>query len=289
MKRSSNGAKLVPFLRKLQLLCEYCETNAKEVARWSADGTEFLVLDNDAFSGLLKQHFEGQPATFHRQLHFYAFAKVDALNGGGNGKNGTWSFRHPHFLRDEPSKIFQIKRYARASQRDDAITEDESKVDVLEHKVSVLQRLVDDLSRKLAQVQLELKSNTGQQQPTEEIRKSSRKRIHKEEDVNSLASLDFENLFEEDNEDMAMDVFLNDDEKEQMMVSDVLEDVKSHFEEPTEVPPAVASPTSDEEAVKFLTSMLSNPFVQKVLKVQKEAGVMNAEIVSANAPRPIVC
>jgi len=144
---------LVPFLRKVQQLCESAPAH---VARWSADGKQFDVLDPKAFDDLLKVHFEGAaPATFHRQLFFYGWVKLNHSNGGGDEKTkGTWSFRHPSFLRDEPSKIYEIKRYARASDREEQ--EDGSRVDVLERRVSALQSLVDDLSRKLAAVQLTL-------------------------------------------------------------------------------------------------------------------------------------
>jgi len=146
-------AKLVPFLRKVQQLCESAPYH---VARWSADGKQFDVLDPKGFDDLLKIHFEGAaPATFHRQLFFYGWVKLNHSNGGGDEKTkGTWSFRHPLFLRDEPSKIYEIKRYARASDREEG--EDSSRVDILERRVNALQSLVDDLSRKLAAVQLTL-------------------------------------------------------------------------------------------------------------------------------------
>jgi hypothetical protein len=147
------AAKLVPFLRKVQVLCE---TAPSHIARWSADGKQFDVLDPKGFDELLKVHFEGaSPATFHRQLFFYGWVKLNHTNGGGDEKTkGTWSFRHPCFLRDEPSRIYEIRRYARASDREEQ--EDGSRVDILERRVSALQSLVDDLSRKLAAVQLTL-------------------------------------------------------------------------------------------------------------------------------------
>lgn len=147
------AAKLVPFLRKVQQLCESAPPH---IARWSADGKQFDVLDPKGFDELLKIHFEGAaPATFHRQLFFYGWVKLNHANGGGDEKTkGTWSFRHPQFLRDEPHKIYEIKRYARAADREEL--EDASRVDILERRVSALQSLVDDLSRKLAAVQLTL-------------------------------------------------------------------------------------------------------------------------------------
>lgn len=152
-KTIQNRSRLVPFLRKLQLLCENAPA---EVARWSADGKQFDVLDPKGFEELLKVYFEGAaPATFHRQLFFYGWVKLNPSNGGGDEKTkGTFSFRHPCFLRDEPSKIYEIKRYARASEREEE--EDGSRVDVLERRVSALQNVVDDLSRKLAAVQVSL-------------------------------------------------------------------------------------------------------------------------------------
>lgn len=184
-------AKLVPFLRKLQQLCESAPTH---VARWSADGKQFDVLDPKGFDDLLKVHFEGaSPATFHRQLFFYGWVKLNHTNGGGDEKTkGTWSFRHPCFLRDEPHKIYEIKRYARASDREE---EDGSRVDVLERRVSALQSLVDDLSRKLAAVQLTLDKAplpVGSTSPVHDIKVAGRKRVKdddEEEDIDLLEDL----------------------------------------------------------------------------------------------------
>jgi len=195
------AAKLVPFLRKVQTLCETAPLN---IARWSADGKQFDVLDPKGFDELLKVHFEGAaPATFHRQLFFYGWVKLNHSNGGGDEKTkGTWSFRHPSFLRDEPSKIYEIKRFARASDRDEQ--EDGSRVDILERRVSALQSLVDDLSRKLAAVQLTLDRQplpvTAEGYPV--VEKPGRKRMKDideelfDEDLR-LSEDDILNLFDE--------------------------------------------------------------------------------------------
>jgi hypothetical protein len=190
-------AKLVPFLRKVQQLCESAPSH---IARWSADGKQFDVLDAKGFDDLLKVHFEGAaPATFHRQLFFYGWVKLNHSNGGGDEKTkGTWSFRHPCFLRDEPSKIYEIKRYARASDREEQ--EDGTRVDILERRVSALQSLVDDLSRKLAAVQLTLDRTplaVAPAAPKAVADKSGRKRVKDEQVEDELFDEEFR-LSEED-------------------------------------------------------------------------------------------
>jgi len=272
-------AKLVPFLRKVQLLCENAPPH---VARWSADGKQFDVFDPKEFDELLKIHFEGaSPATFHRQLFFYGWVKLNHTNGGGDEKTkGTWSFRHPCFLRDEPSKIYEIKRYARASDREE---EEGSRVDVLERRVSALQSLVDDLSRKLAAVQLTL-DRTPLAIPAR-TEKPARKRV-KDDDLEDfiregdrLSEDDLMHLF--DNDLMLIEEEMEKEDDTQMhqnavpVVAPVSPMVKPSLNAETEFAPAptIKRKISKEEeekqaqqqAQEFLSSIMSTPQFQAAI------------------------
>jgi len=270
-------AKLVPFLRKVQLLCE---TAPPHIARWSADGKQFDVLDPKGFDELLKVHFEGAaPATFHRQLFFYGWVKLNHSNGGGDERTkGTWSFRHPCFLRDEPSKIYEIKRYARASDREEQ--EDGSRVDILERRVSALQSLVDDLSRKLAAVQLCLEKAplaAVPEQPKQQLplEKPGRKRVKDSDDE----------LFADDlrlTEDELMTLF----EEPELAPSPLFME-----EEPSEVVPRPSVEVSsaqqasapslatleEQKAHTFLTSLMSTP--------QFHAAITASKTLKESAPK----
>jgi hypothetical protein len=251
------AAKLVPFLRKVQILCE---TAPAEIARWSADGKQFDVLDPKGFDDLLKVHFEGAaPATFHRQLFFYGWVKLNHSNGGGDERTkGTWSFRHPSFLRDEPSRIYEIKRYARASDREEQ--EDGSRVDILERRVSALQSLVDDLSRKLAAVQMTL-----EKAPTPnvvEVVKPGRKRVKDQE----LVPIDEDDFVMEDlrlSEDDIMNLF---DHQEPLLSAD---EPMGQAPKPTATAPVVRTTqqqqTSKQQAQNFLSAVMSTPQFHKAI------------------------
>jgi hypothetical protein len=267
------AAKLVPFLRKVQILCE---TAPSEIARWSADGKQFDVLDPKGFDDLLKVHFEGAaPATFHRQLFFYGWVKLNHSNGGGDERTkGTWSFRHPSFLRDEPSRIYEIKRYARASDREEQ--EDGSRVDILERRVSALQSLVDDLSRKLAAVQLTLdRAPLPVVAGAAAVEKPGRKRV-KDEDVNMdedfmmmndelrLSEDDIMNLFEGE-------PFLAEEEAPPTSIAVV---TTAPPTVPAMVKPKIVAPppqqlaqsaTTKQQAHNFLSAVMSTPQFQKAI------------------------
>jgi len=273
-------AKLVPFLRKVQQLCESAPPH---IARWSADGKQFDVLDPKGFDDLLKVHFEGAaPATFHRQLFFYGWVKLNHSNGGGDEKTkGTWSFRHPLFLRDEPSKIYEIKRYARASDREEG--EDASRVDILERRVNALQSLVDDLSRKLAAVQLTLDRTPLAVEHPVRTEYAGRKRVKDVEEE------DYEFLNESRlSEDEIMQLFDNDDflmmAEEEAHTKQAISEKQSSFSpaspslqpsqssEVEHAPNPIKRKLSKEEeaqqaqqAQEFLSSLMSTPQFQAAI------------------------
>jgi hypothetical protein len=267
----SKAAKLVPFLRKVQILCE---TAPSEIARWSADGKQFDVLDPKGFDDLLKIHFEGAaPATFHRQLFFYGWVKLNHSNGGGDERTkGTWSFRHPSFLRDEPSRIYEIKRYARASDREEQ--EDGSRVDILERRVSALQSLVDDLSRKLAAVQLTLDRAPLPVTTTASasvVQKPGRKRV-KDAEVSvdedflmmdeelRLSEDDIMNLFESE-------PFLAEEEAPATAMADPVTPPApvTTVTKPKIMAPSPQQATTKQQAHNFLSAVMSTPQFHKAI------------------------
>jgi len=269
------AAKLVPFLRKVQILCETAPPNT---ARWSADGKQFDVLDPKGFDELLKVHFEGAaPATFHRQLFFYGWVKLNHSNGGGDERTkGTWSFRHPSFLRDEPSKIYEIKRFARASDREEQ--EDGSRVDILERRVSALQSLVDDLSRKLAAVQMTLNRTPLPVIETAHplVEKPGRKRMKDidEDFLNDdlrLSEDDILNLFDESS--FAKDPFTDAEDlyeptqHEQSQVSALSQVEQSYPSQPVKSNNVHKSKQDHQaqQAQEFLSSLMSTPQFHAVI------------------------
>lgn len=217
------AAKLVPFLKKLQNLSKQCPY---EIAHWSCDGKQFdILLPLDFSAEVLKEHFpNSNTKTFFRQLFYYGFTQLNIMNGGGDERTkGTFSIRHPSFLRDSPSRIFEIKRCAKAGS---ASVKDENgeggednRVDLLEQKLCALQSIVDDLSRKLAVLQVgsmqppayafapytsPAPSPAAASQMVVSDKKHSRKRLHHQDDDDD----------EEEEEDDVEDVE-DDDEEEQ--------------------------------------------------------------------------
>lgn len=137
---------LAPFLTKLRNLVDTVPANA---ASWSRDGNSFIIHNSDQFEKNLSKHFKGTLATFTRQLHFYAFSKVQ--------KNGhEWSFHHEKFRRDYPQLIYEIKRKTRTDNGDGVASQLEVKV--LRDQVSLLQDRLVNMSKQFEHVQQELTS-----------------------------------------------------------------------------------------------------------------------------------
>lgn len=138
-----------PFLSKLRRLVDDCPAT---VGSWAADGARFDVHDPEAFAALVCGVFAPSHAeeskgrktamkTFSRQLQFYAFKKSnqrrrrdgdvddvdeeddvlgdDEATSNAGTERASWSFWHPHFLRDDPGGIARIRRFSRVAQRDE--------------------------------------------------------------------------------------------------------------------------------------------------------------------------
>ena len=162
---SSDKTTLAPFLAKLRHLVTTCPA---EVGRWSDDGTRFEVLRAHEFGDLVCDEFakgardkqRTAMKTFVRQLQFYAFRKSSSSAGPGQG---PWVFWHPNFVRDDLARQLLVKRYPRASLRDEQeqVSEPETMpepdpdviIDDLRRKVASLELTVKELKDKLAQAE----------------------------------------------------------------------------------------------------------------------------------------
>ncbi|KAK4184458.1 transcription factor prr1 [Podospora australis] len=107
------------FVRKLYKMLE--DPSYNSVVRWSADGTSFVVLENEKFTKtILPKHFKHSNfASFVRQLNKYDFHKVRHNEENGEAPYGrdTWEFRHPRFRADRRDDLDNIRRKAPAPRK----------------------------------------------------------------------------------------------------------------------------------------------------------------------------
>ena len=98
------AALIAPFVQKAYQLASDAEFIA--VASWNDEGTHLVVWDAHEFERtVLPKHFKHNNfSSFVRQLNTYGFHKVS--NSTTNGQE----FFHPHFLRDVPGELANIKR-----------------------------------------------------------------------------------------------------------------------------------------------------------------------------------
>ncbi|KAH9256430.1 hypothetical protein BASA81_005344 [Batrachochytrium salamandrivorans] len=133
------------------------QTTALDVARWSPDGMQFDVINPARFDRVLMEHFpNAHPKTFFRQLSHYKIVKLNLLNGGGEENvPGSFSLRHPLFVRGQPEKMFQIKCQHRKRYKQDGEdgVEEEKTVRVEQYlAVCELEHQVLDFHRRVLQV-----------------------------------------------------------------------------------------------------------------------------------------
>jgi hypothetical protein len=95
------------FLDKTYQMVEAC---APEIASWSADGRNFTVIDPVKFANTYIPKFfkHSNFSSFVRQMNFYGFRKTKV--GEGDGRQSSWQFEHPKFLRGQRSLLSDIKR-----------------------------------------------------------------------------------------------------------------------------------------------------------------------------------
>jgi hypothetical protein len=113
-KRTKKAGRFLCALKRIS------EDTSPRIAHWSEDGTQFDVVDPQQFDDVLMGHFpNASPRTFFRQLSHYKICKLNVLNGGGDeGVAGSFSLRHPLFVKGHPERIVEIqcrnrKRYVK--------------------------------------------------------------------------------------------------------------------------------------------------------------------------------
>lgn len=148
--------KLVPFLKKMQTII--AKTPRAE-GEWSPNGLQYNVLNPDAFALAIQSHFKSSTKTFCRQLFYYGFSTIPARDGGGDGRTaGTYSIYHPLLQRDDPSKLFEIKRLHKSasdvpSSPSSPQPDDLDHVLVLQKTMGVFDDMLGELRRKVEAIQ----------------------------------------------------------------------------------------------------------------------------------------
>ncbi|XP_019376636.1 PREDICTED: heat shock factor protein 3-like isoform X2 [Gavialis gangeticus] len=133
MKEAAAAAAAVAgFLAKLWALVE--DSGSDDVIRWSQNGQNFCILDEQRFAKeLLPKYFKhNNLSSFIRQLNMYGFRKVIALENGMimAEKSSVIEFQHPYFKQGKAHLLENIKRKASSMRTEDlkVCTEDLHKV-----------------------------------------------------------------------------------------------------------------------------------------------------------------
>ena len=129
------------FLRKVFELLEYLATRNNDVGGWSADGTSFIVSNQELFAEqvipLFYKHNNIQ--SFVRQLNFYGFRKLKTTD------SRIWMFRHPQFQRSKPDQISEIKRSVHYAEPAQEITELKSQVVALSERLAIMEEKLEQI------------------------------------------------------------------------------------------------------------------------------------------------
>ncbi|KAJ1735403.1 hypothetical protein LPJ61_000567 [Coemansia biformis] len=116
---SSGGSKLGnTFVSKLHEMVN--DNQYQHLISWNFSGSSFIVCNIMEFSReLLPKHFKHNNfSSFVRQLNMYGFHKFNKSPRGHRtmAENQIWEFSHPHFIRDRPDLLEQIKRKTMESE-----------------------------------------------------------------------------------------------------------------------------------------------------------------------------
>eukprot|EP00611_Tribonema_gayanum_P025718 TRINITY_DN5941_c0_g1_i1.p1 TRINITY_DN5941_c0_g1~~TRINITY_DN5941_c0_g1_i1.p1 ORF type:complete len:495 (+),score=225.05 TRINITY_DN5941_c0_g1_i1:211-1695(+) len=133
-KESASRGDEPVFLRKTYDMINSCD---QTLAGWSAKGDTFVIKDPDRFAAEVIPTFfkHSKFSSFVRQLNFYGFRKVKALDGrdaGAAAAAGWWEFKHDLFTRATPHLIAEIKRATHY------VAPPEAEVDALRTEVTTL-------------------------------------------------------------------------------------------------------------------------------------------------------
>ncbi|KAG5175312.1 HSF-type DNA-binding-domain-containing protein, partial [Tribonema minus] len=131
-KESASRGDEPVFLRKTYDMINSCD---QTLAGWSAKGDTFVIKDPDRFAAEVIPTFfkHSKFSSFVRQLNFYGFRKVKALDGrDAAAAAGWWEFKHDLFTRATPHLIAEIKRATHY------VAPPEAEVDALRTEVTTL-------------------------------------------------------------------------------------------------------------------------------------------------------
>ena len=98
----NNGMRII-FPKKLHELLQ--QNIHPEIISWLPDGQSFKIHKQMEFETfILRTYFGGMKfRSFQRQLHLYAFTKLEK-------RVQLYEYKHIHFCRDDASKLSNIKR-----------------------------------------------------------------------------------------------------------------------------------------------------------------------------------
>ena len=99
----ATGSSRIIFPQKLHKLLQL--NNHPEIISWLPDGQSFKIHNKIVFEkNILSTYFGGmQFRSFQRQMHLYAFARLDT-------KIKYYAYKHENFTRDNTSKLNSVRR-----------------------------------------------------------------------------------------------------------------------------------------------------------------------------------
>ncbi|KAF0720061.1 Aste57867_593 [Aphanomyces stellatus] len=146
----------------LQKTYDLIQSTPTDVAEWSNHGRAFVIKKIKDFERtMLPKYFKHSNfASFSRQLRFYGFDKskkhdiriVQDASKDEASCQGWWEFANPHFLRDDPAQMANIRRktYSEPAAAAAASSDASSEVVTLKRKMSSLQTQLSDLTNQIS-------------------------------------------------------------------------------------------------------------------------------------------
>lgn len=99
---------------------------------WHKNGKTFIVWDIDKFANnvLGKYFIHRNFSSFHRQLNFYRFTKVNP------GDRKCLKFKHPFFTRDDTEKLRLVTKSSNELFNQNEVVDSDSDDDTLSQQIS---------------------------------------------------------------------------------------------------------------------------------------------------------